>query len=263
MIRIGVAQIDVKIGDREANYRRVEKWMEEYYTPSATETVVILPEIWDVGYAIEEPKKYGDPDAKQAIEFLGSLAKKYNVWFAGGSVLAQTAEGAFNRALVINPKGEYVNHYDKAHLIPLMDEDKYLKDGKRECLFDVAGLTAGCVICYDLRFCEWLRLYALHGAKVLFISAEWPTIRIDHWRALLKARAIENMMYVVACNRVGNSKNTEFGGHSVILDPWGEIVYEAGKNEAGAFIEINPEQVQQIRDHLKVFEVRHPELYKE
>ena len=263
MLRVGIAQIDIKMGDRNANYRNVETWMSKYFKPSETETIIVLPEIWDVGYAIEEAEKYSDPEGSQAAKFLGDLAKKYNVWFAGGSVLAGTQEGAVNRAQIINPKGDYINHYDKVHLIPLMNEDKYLKGGKRECLFEVGGVTAGCVICYDIRFCEWLRISALHGAKVLFVSAEWPTCRIDHWIALLKARAIENMMYVVACNRVGNSKDTDFGGHSFVLDPWGEVLYEGSDKEEGAFVEINPEKVQEIRDHLQVFNVRHPELYIE
>lgn len=263
MLRVGIAQIDIKIGNREANYQRVKDWMAKYCMPSDTETLIVLPEIWDVGYAIEESEKYADPNGMRAAEFLGILARKYNVWFTGGSVLAGTAEGTANRAQIINPKGEYINYYDKMHLIPLMDEDKYLKGGKRECLFDIGGVTMGCVICYDIRFCEWLRINALHGAKVLIVSAEWPTCRIDHWIALLKARAIENMMYVVACNRVGNSKDTDFGGHSLVLDPWGDVLYEGSDKEEGAFVKINPEKVQEIRDHLKVFNVRHPELYKE
>lgn len=263
MIRIGVAQIDVAIGDRAKNYDTVKRWMENYYTPSDLPTVITLPELWDVGYAIERADELGDPDAKQAIDFLSSLAKEYGVWFAGGSVLAKTAEGNFNRALVINNKGKFIRHYDKVHLIPLMEEDRYLKAGEQECVIDIAGVTAACVICYDIRFCEWLRLNALHGAKVFYISAEWPTIRIDHWLAILKARAIENMMYVVACNRVGESKDTVFGGNSVVLDPWGNVLYQGGTEPDGAFVQIEPDKVQEIRDHLKVFEVRRPELYIE
>lgn len=263
MIRVGLAQIDIRIGDRAKNFETVEAWMAKFCTSSELETVVVLPEIFDVGYAIEEAEKYADKDAEQAVEFLGNLAKKYNVWFAGGSILCKTEEGIVNRSLVINPKGEYVNNYDKVHLIPLMDENLYLKAGERECIFEIQDLKGSCLICYDIRFCEWMRLIAVHGAQVFFISAEWPTIRIDHWIALLKARAIENMMYVVACNRIGNSKNTEFGGHSLVIDPWGNVLYEGSEGPEGAFVEIDPDKVSEIREHLKVFEVRRPELYTE
>ena len=95
------------------------------------------------------------------------------------------------------------------------------------------------------------------------MSAEWPKIRIDHWKALLRARAIENMMYVVACNRVGTSKDTLFGGSSMILDPWGTTLFEAGEGEEGHFAVIDPSKVDEIRNHLQVFRMRRPELYRE
>lgn len=263
MIKVGVAQIPLEIGNRAANFRTVEEWMKQYCKPSDLTTVVVLPEFWDVGHIVEDAKKYGDPNAEQAAKFLGELAVKYNVWFAGGSVFATTAEGAMNRAMVVNPKGEYVAHYDKVHLIPLMNEDKYLKGGRSECHFDIDNVDCSSVICYDIRFCEWMRLIAVHGAEIFFISAEWPTVRIDHWIAILKARAIENMMYVVACNRVGKSRNNEFGGHSLIIDPWGKVLFEGSDGNDGAFVELDIAKVKEIRDHLKVFDVRHPELYKE
>ncbi len=261
MWRIGIAQIDIAIGQRDRNYKKAASWMENFFTPSELPTVIVLPEIWDVGYAIEEGEKFADPHGEQARNFLGGLAKKYGVWFAGGSVLAKTEAGIVNRAQVINPAGELVSEYDKVHLVPLMDEDQYLTAGSKMGTFMLDDIKAGCVICYDIRFCEWLRAYALAGSKILFISAEWPKIRIDHWKSLLKARAIENMVYIVACNRVGNSKDTLFGGASMVIDPWGEILYEGGEGEEGYFIEVDPEKVQPIRDHLQVFRMRRPELY--
>jgi predicted amidohydrolase len=261
MLRVGLAQIDVAIGRREENYRKVAEWMERYYTPSPLTTAIVLPEIWDVGYALEEGERLADPHGAEAKRFLGSLAGKYGVWFVGGSVLAKNGVHNVNRAQVIDPSGTLVAEYDKAHLIPLMNEDRYLQPGGAPGIFEIDGVRAGCTICYDIRFCEWLRAYALEGAKVLFVSAEWPQIRIDHWKALLKARAIENMMYVVACNRVGTSKETLFGGASTVIDPWGETLYEGGSGEEGVFVEIDPEKVQSIRDHLQVFRMRRPELY--
>ena len=263
MLRVGIAQIDISIGNREANRQKVVDWMKRHYVKSPEETVIVLPEIWDVGYALEDAGRLADPEGASAAEFLGRLAKEYGTWFAGGSVLAGTKTGAANRAQVIDPQGRLVAQYDKIHLIPLMDEQKYLEAGNSDCIFPIGDTTAGCVICYDIRFCEWLRLYALRGTKVLFVSAEWPRIRIDHWKALLRARAIENMMYVVACNRVGTSKDTLFGGSSMILDPWGTTLFEAGEGEEGHFAVIDPSKVDEIRNHLQVFRMRRPELYRE
>ena len=260
-MRVGIVQIEIALGDRKANQERVRRWMSEHMTPSEEVTVIALPEMWDVGYAIEDGEKVSDPNGAYGAGFLGELAQQYGVWFAGGSVLAGTGSGYVNRAQAINPKGELVNEYDKVHLVPMMNEDKYLLGGDGMGSFNIGDVPAAQLICYDLRFCEWIRYHAVKGAQVLFISAEWPTIRIEHWRLLLRARAIENMMYVVASNRVGNSKNTDFGGCSAVIDPWGEVLYEGGDGEEGVFVSIDTKKIIEIRNHLKVFEFRRPDIY--
>lgn len=262
MLRIGIAQIDIKLGERAANFRAVAEWLKRHHTPSDTETVVVLPEMFDVGYVIDEAEKYADRGAAQAAEFLGGLARRHGLWFAGGSVLAMTEEGAVNRALVVDPRGEYVAHYDKVHLVPMMDEEKYLRGGAEQCLFEIGGVKCSCAICYDLRFCEWLRMGALAGARLCLISAEWPAARIEHWRTLLRARAIENMMFVAACNRVGASPAERFGGHSAVIDPWGKILYEGGREEEGVFVRIEPREADEARGFIKAFGMRRPELYR-
>lgn len=261
LLRLAIAQIDIAIGERESNFEKVERTLQTNWTKSDIPTAVILPEIWDVGYVIEESQKYGDRDAAMAAKFLGEIAVKYNCWFTGGSVLALTENGAVNRAMVVDPSGKYVASYDKTHLIPLMDEEKYLCPGDRRTHFDINGISAALAICYDLRFPELTRLYATEGAELQLFSAEWPLSRIDHWCTLLKARAIENMMFVTACNRVGSVNGTTFGGHSMVIDPWGKILYEGGTEEYFAFVEIDTSQVKKTRDFLRVFEMRRPELY--
>lgn len=261
MLRVGIMQFDIVTGNREANQNKVTAWLEKYYTKSEYTTAIILPEIWDVGYALSHKESIGDEEGKTAVDFLGKLARKYNVWFVGGSVLAQNEMGFFNRAQVINPGGELVASYDKVHLIRLMDENKHFLRGKKDCRFTIDNVKCGCIICYDVRFCEWVRGYAINGTEALFISAEWPEARIDHWRALIIARAIENQMYIIACNRVGATEKWEFGGNSLIVDPWGKIVYEGGKGEEFAFHVIDTEEAKKTRSFLTVFKDRAPELY--
>ncbi|MDR2076315.1 MAG: carbon-nitrogen family hydrolase [Desulfovibrio sp.] len=262
MLHIGIAQIDIEIGKRVQNQNRIRAWMAEHCTGLATRPAVVLPEIWDVGYALEVKDRLADDEGREAEAFLGELARQYDVWFVGGSVMARTPEGVVNRAQVINPAGELVAVYDKAHLVPMMNEPQYLLGGKKRCLFDLDGTSSGVIICYDLRFCEFIRRYALDGARVLFISAEWPLARAEHWVTLLQARAIENMMYVVACNRVGSSRDTVFAGNSMVIGPWGEILYRGSADrEEGAFVRFDPSAVEGIRNTLKVFEMRVPEIY--
>lgn len=263
LLRIAVAQLDVRPGDRAGNYARLEDALRHNWQASSLDTVVILPEIWDVGYVIEDAEIYGDRDGQQAADFLGRLALQYNCWFAGGSVLALTDGGAANRAMVINPQGEYIAHYDKAHLIALMDEDKYLTPGDRRVHADIAGVDVGLCICYDLRYPEWQRLYAVEGAQAIFFSAEWPVSRVQHWQIMLQSRAIENMCYVAGCNRIGTTGKTTFGGHSMVVDPWGEVLCDCGEEPCFAFVEIDPAKTEKARSFLRTFDARRPELYRE
>jgi predicted amidohydrolase len=260
-LRVGVLQLDIAIGEKERNYENIAEWMASFYVPSELPTAVVVPEMWNVGYALERAKELADPEGAEAAAFLGDLARKYGVWFVGGSVLAATKKGYANRAQVINPEGKLVAQYDKVHLIRLMEEEKYFTGGRKECLFDLEGAKAGCVICYDIRFCEWVRTYALKGTEVLFVSAQWPSARADHWRTLLRARAIENQMYVVACNRCGTSRETHFGGGSLILGPKGEVFFEGGNGEESAFAAIDLDAVAETRNFLTVFKDRVPQLY--
>lgn len=260
-LRVGVFQFDVILGDREQNRATLKRLLNRV-TPSEIPTVLAIPEIWDVGYALTRARELADSEGKNAAEYLGRLAKKYKVWFAGGTVLASTKKGLANRGLVIDPSGNLIEYYDKVHLIRLMDEDKYFVPGRRACLFNIEDVRCGVVTCYDIRFCEWLRTYALDGVKILFVGAEWPASRIDHWETLLRARAIENQMYVVACNRCGVTEGSLFGGRSMILGPKGEVLFQASTMEEIGLVEIDTEEVDKTRNFLTVFNDRAPGLYK-
>jgi predicted amidohydrolase len=257
LLNVGIAQINVLAGDREGNFRRVREWASEHCAEAPDFTAVVLPELWDVGYALKRKDELADEEGRESAAFLAGLARRYGVWFVGGSVLARSAGRFFNRAQIIDPSGKLLAHYDKAHLVPMFDEAEHLSPGNSRCLFEIGGAEAGCVVCYDLRFCEFIRRYALDGAKVLFLSAQWPSARIDHWSAMLRARAIENMMFVAACNSVGKS-----GGRSMVIDPSGAVLYQGPDDkEDSAFVTIDPSAADEARAFLKVFDMRRPELY--
>jgi len=261
MLRVGVLQLDVQAGNREANFIRVKECIERSWVPSELPTAIVLPELWDTGYALDKANMLASVKGNETASFLGELARKYGVWFIGGSTLAKTERGVTNRAQVIDPQGKLIAFYDKVHLFPLMEEDKYLAAGDRDCIFDWEGVSAGCVICYDLRFCEWMRCYALKGVKLLFISAEWPSARAKHWEILLKARAIENQVFVISCNRCGVTTENTFDGRSLVVDPWGEVLLDAGSKEGLYFVDIDPDKVLEARTKVPVFKDRVPALY--
>ena len=144
-----------------------------------------------------------DVDGQKTKQIFTKLAKEYQVNIVGGSVATKRADKFFNTMYVANRTGKIVAEYDKAHLFKLMDEHLFMNAGQSTNIFELDGIICGGVICYDLRFPEWIRTHVLNGAKIMFIPAEWPAKRIDHWQLLLQARAIENQCFIVAVNRVG------------------------------------------------------------
>jgi omega-amidase len=257
--KITCLQMDIAFGDPNKNYRNAEKLIEEAMKEQPD--IIVFPELWTTGYDLTRLEQIADKDAVTTIRFLKDAARKYQVHFVGGSVANQGETGVKNTLLIINKKGELVHSYSKLHLFRLMDEHLYLEAGEQEGLFELEGLTFSGVICYDIRFPEWIRTHTAKGAEALFVVAEWPAARLSHWRALLIARAIENQCFVIACNRSGSDPNNEFAGHSMIIDPWGEVIAEAGAKEEILSAEIKLNLVKDIRKQIPIFEDRRPDLY--
>nr|WP_238942008.1 carbon-nitrogen family hydrolase [Bacillus sp. REN10] len=258
-MKIACLQIDIAFGDPNTNYQKVAQWLQQAAEQKCQ--LAILPELWTTGYDLTRLDEIADQEAKQAIAFLSEQAKKHRLYLIAGSVANQTENGVENTLLVINKQGELVKKYSKLHLFRLMEEEKFLQAGRGDGLFSLEEETMAAFICYDIRFPEWLRKHVLAGAKVLFIPAEWPLARVDHWRTLLMARAIENQAYVIGCNRSGADPKNEFAGHSIIIDPWGEIIAEAGEAEQLLIGEIDLAKVEEIRQRIPIFEDRRPSFY--
>jgi len=260
-MRTALIQQSIVPGDKKANYERAEALIRDAVEqPDTPPDLIVLPELWSTGYALAELDSLASADGEEEAEFLGTLARKYGIWFAGGSVAAKTRQGITNRAQIIDRDGSLVAIYDKAHLVPMLDEDKYLAAGNSRCIHTIEDITFGLVICYDLRFGELLRKLVLDGAQALIISAEWPLIRLSHWQALLKARAIENQCYVLAANNSALG-GTAFAGNSQVLGPDGKSLCQLDFLEGIATADIDPETVRLIREAVPVFRDRRPELY--
>ena len=259
-MRAAAIQFDIARGDIARNMAFVEQETVRL-AQSIRPDVITLPELWSTGYALPQARELATPMGQREADFLAGLARRYHVAFAGGSVLSLEDGQVFNRAQVIDAEGRYVGGYNKIHLFRPMEEDRWLGQGGQRLIFPLGGMTCACVICYDIRFCELPRRLALDGAEVLFVSAEWPSPRIEHWSALLRARAIENQIYVVACNRCGITGNECFGGRSVIIAPDGSILAEAGEEEASIHAELDSSLPSALRRSFPVFADRVPALY--
>lgn len=256
---ISLGQIDIKLGDPDANLAMVKEMSHEAARRGSD--VVVFPELWSTGYDLENAARYATPTDAGIFAKTAALARKNKIAILG-SCLSLQGDGRYgNTAVWHDREGTAVAEYSKAHLFRLMDEDQYLASGDRLTLLETEWGMGGLAICYDLRFPEQFRRYALLGARMVLLPAEWPHPRLMHWRTLLRARAIENQMFVIACNRVGESKGTAFFGHSCIIDPWGETVVEAGETEVLLTATIDTAVVDSVRQKIPVFDDRREELY--
>jgi len=222
--------------------------------------LVLLPELWSTGYDLKNSVHHAAQNTKLEAE-IAAWCKRYNMWI-GGSVLKKNPGGVQNVFQLHDPSGKIVSQYPKIHLFGLMNEDRYLKAGDRPILARPPWGKTGLSICYDLRFPELFRAYAISGCVLVLLSAEWPLGRISHWQALLKARAIENQIFVAAANCVGSGGDEKFGGSSVVFSPSGEICVEAG-NKAEEIITtgIDLKEVQHVQNTIPVLTDRRPTAY--
>src|SRR5690554_1258762 len=261
-LRVCMLQMDIQIGQPTENYQRVTDQLHKALSGTNKPDVIVLPEMWNTGYALNHIESLADHDGQRTKKLISEFCQKHEVHVIAGSI-ADIMEGEVrNTTYVFNRAGEVVADYSKIHLFRLMNEEKHLTAGNHIGQFELEGISAGMMICYDIRFPELTRKLALDGVKVVFIPSEWQNPRLHHWRTLLIARAIENQMYIVACNRVGISEGTEFFGHSMMIDPWGEIVAEADDQETIMHVELDLNLVDQVRQRIPVFDDRRPKLYE-
>lgn len=262
-MNIAVYQMEVIPGDPTGNHEKVKKWMEDVVSQNKPD-VFVLPELWTTGYTLEEFQNISDESGEPTKSFLIEMAKLHSVNIVGGSFANKVNGKIFNSSVIVNSAGDVIYEYDKIHLVPMLNEHLYLSGGEKDSkAFEINEIKMGAIICYDLRFPELSRALALEGARVLFVVAEWPTARREHWKSLLIARAIENQMYIVASNNVGTHDGVEYAGTSIIIDPWGEVLTEGSiHKEETLAAEIDLELVNKIREQVPVFSSRVPKMYK-
>ncbi|MFS0655376.1 carbon-nitrogen family hydrolase [Bacillus sp. 179-C3.3 HS] len=261
-MKIALVQMDVQIGKPDENFQKAEAFLTEAMHQQPD--LIILPEMWNTGYALDQADQLADVNGERTKELFSSFARKHQVYLIAGSVLNKRGENEdiTNTMYGFNRQGELVLEYDKIHLFRLMDEHKYLTAGHQFGLFDYReDVTIGAMICYDLRFPQLSKTLVNKGAKVLVNAAQWPTARVDHWRSLLIARAIENQSYMIAVNRTGTSKDTEFPGHSMVIDPLGRVLLETNKDEDIYYAKIDLQLVDEVRKQIPVMTDQRFDLY--
>lgn len=257
-LRLSLGQMDIRLGEPQENFLCVREWTAE--AAQRGSSLVVFPELWSTGYDLENWRKHACRLGEGMFADLSDLAQEFKISIAG-SILEARDGRAYNTLALFEADGSQRAVYRKLHLFRLMDEEKWLAPGEEAVMTDASWGPTGLAICYDLRFTELFRKYALEGAQLALLPAEWPSRRTAHWQTLLRARAIENQMYVVAVNRVGESKGEHFGGRSAVIDPWGETVIEGGADPELLHAEIDLAMVEEVRKRIPVFEDRREDVY--
>ncbi|MFT9846344.1 carbon-nitrogen family hydrolase [Aneurinibacillus sp. REN35] len=260
-MKVSLIQMDVKIGEPDYNFEQAQKLVEQ--AAKEKPDLIILPEMWNSGYALEKAQEVADKDGRRTRELFSALAKKHTAAIVAGSVLYEdtTSGNITNTMLVFDKQGQEIMRYDKLHLFRLMDEHLYLHAGDSFGVFELEGVVIGAMICYDLRFPQLSRQLVQRGASLLINVAQWPTPRVDHWKTLLAARAIENQSYMIAVNRCGKSRDTQFPGSSMVFGPWGEALLAGDDREQIYHIDIDIDKVAETRGKIPVFDDQRFDMY--
>lgn len=265
-LTISLAQFNVQLGDPEANYQIIRGMTAE--AAARGSDLVLYPELWSTGYDLENSTRHAAPQTAGMFARMSSLAAEYKI-ACGGTLLEAIEHNVKNTFALYDQTGWQAALYRKIHLFQLMDEPRWLTAGNKLVLTEMAfsgrpqPVRIGLAICYDLRFPEIFRAYALQGAELILLPAEWPAARRAHWHTLLQARAIENQFFIAAVNRTGSSRGEAFAGESLIVDPWGNLVARGGESDELISARINLEAVAQVRQAIPVFADRRPEVYNQ
>jgi predicted amidohydrolase len=251
-MKVAAIQSDIEWEDPDANFEHLAPRIAAAGSDGAR--LVLLPEMFATGFSMatdEVVELEGGPTER----FLRDQAVEHGIYL-GGSCAITTARDArpYNRFVLAGPDGAAV-FYDKIHPFTFGGEAEHYAAGDRTLTFDIEGLKCSVFICYDLRFADYFWALA-KDTDVYIVVANWPAARALHWSTLLQARAIENLAYVVGLNRVGVGGGLAYGGGSCFIDPFGEIIAEAGDEEAVLFGDLDPERVVAVRSSYPFLEDR-------
>ncbi|MCL2458238.1 MAG: D-glycero-beta-D-manno-heptose 1-phosphate adenylyltransferase [Desulfobulbus sp.] len=226
---VACVQFAIALGAVERNLQEAERLIDRFGpTPGA---LLVLPEMWATGFDYGRTAELGRR-APEILAAMQRLAAQHNVYLAG-TLTDPPDDGGLptNTLAVVGPQG-VIGRVAKQHLFTYWQEDRYYQGGEAAPLIRTPhGPLAG-LVCYDLRFPEVARRQVFAGGRLLAASAEWPLSRVDHWRTLVRARAIENQVFVAAANGCGRTGDMEMAGHSMIVAPDGTVLQAAGAESA-------------------------------
>lgn len=257
-MKVAAIQTDISWEDPQQSFQRLAPRIAAAAATGAA--LVVLPEMFACGFSMNTAR-IREPAGGPTSRFLHQMAREHQVWICGSYPEAgeagetgDTGGRPHNTLLLAGPGGE-AHRYHKIHPFSLAREHEHYSAGTDYLTVPLHGLRVTFFICYDLRFADEFWATATQ-TDVYVVVANWPDRRREHWRTLLRARAIENQTYVVGVNRVGTGDGLDYAGDSAIIDPWGEVLVEARKDPTILLADLDPARVTDAREKLPVLRDR-------
>lgn len=255
-VKAAAVQFNIALGEIGPNLAHVRQSLEKLALEGVQ--LAVLPEMWATGFAYKELNTLA-AQTEGLVSELTELSANYRMVIVG-SLPEPHGGKVYNTAYVLD-NGRLLGKYRKIHLFSLMQEDRSFDSGDSWLLVESSVGKIGVFICYDLRFPELARRLAIEGAEILVVPGEWPKPRQEHWRTLMRARAIENQLFVVAANCCGMTGKLDFFGMSMIIDPKGELLAEAGYEQQNIVATLDFDAMTAWRQQIPCFNDRKPEIY--
>ena len=263
-MKIAIAQYSVERADPARNFQQIAEFVKNGSAAGAD--CLLLPEMCTTGFDWSFNRDLLSR-AHEQTEQVASLSRENRIAI-GGSFLERTESGnAANTLHFFNSDGVLEAKYRKLHLFKLFREEQHVEAGVEVVTADTQLGRLGCSVCFDLRFPELFRSNMLAGATIQYLPAAFPHPRLAHWQTLIRARAIENQCYFIAVNQCGYESHggdvgiTQYFGHSTVVDPWGEVVVEAGEDAGLFFADIDLSLVAKSRERMPALRDRRGDLY--
>ena len=263
-MKVALAQFEVKRGDPDSNLETIESYAQDAAGQGAD--LLCLPEMVTTGFDWAKNRELLATSAEHH-DRVSAIARSNKLALCGSFLEGTDSDKPCNTLLYFDAAGDVLACYRKIHLFSVFREEEHVMPGEEIVVADIGHSSAGFGICYDLRFPELFRKNTDLGAKLQILPAAFPHPRLEHWRTLVTARAIENQCYFIAVNQTGveghgsTVGSTHYFGHSMVVDPWGEVLAEAGEAAELIFAEIDLGLVDSTRGKLPALKDRRPELF--
>jgi omega-amidase len=257
-LKLAILQLRTEL-ERHETMEKTARMLREAAEQGAE--MAVLPEMFNCPYAGKYFRVFAALGHEETVKALSDLARENHIWVVGGSVPEREGEKLYNSCFIFDDRGELAARHRKIHLFDIdapgmrFRESDTFSPGKDITVFDTPWGKMGAVICFDVRFPELFRAMANRGARVIFVPAQFNmTTGPVHWEMTLRARAVDNELFVAACSAARyQGFSYECWGHSAVIDPWGTVLAGADETEQILYAELDLGRVEEVRRQLPTF----------